>query len=74
MFIILIYKYHIFLGDKNLMNNLIKGENKNNRIILSSTKLDDLNLIDIKKLPKFFRYTKSDTYMQFLPDEIYLYE
>ena len=70
----IIYKYHIFLGDRNLMNNLIKGENKNNRIILSSTKLKDLNLIDIKKLPKFFRYTKSDTYMQFLPDEIYLYE
>ncbi len=69
-----IYKYNMFLGDQKLIENLQNGENLDNRIILSSNKLQKLKLIKIKRLPKYFRYTKADTYMQFYPDVVYLYE
>ena len=69
-----VYKYNMFVGNQKLLKNLQNGENLNNRIILSSNKLQKLKLIEIKKIPKYFRYTKADTYMQFYPDVVYIYK
>ena len=48
--------------------------NIGDRIIISSYPLDNFRLIKEKKLPKDFRYTKSDTYMAFYPDRLFIYE
>ena len=69
-----IYKYNVILKNSDLLSRLQKGENLNNRIILSSEKLDNLEKIKELKLPKFFRYTKSDTYMRFYSDIVYIYK
>ena len=69
-----IHKYSIILRDPELLSRLQEGENINSRIILSSTKLDDLEQIKEFKLPRFFRYTESDTYMRFYPDTVYVYK
>ena len=69
-----IHKYSIILGDPELLIRLQEGENIYSRIILSSRKLDDLEQIKKLKLPRFFRYTESDTYMRFYPDTVYIYK
>ena len=69
-----IYKYSIILNEPDLLTRLSKDENKESRVIISSIKLDDFDLIKVLNLPRFFRYTKSDTYMRFYPDKVYLYK
>jgi len=69
-----IYKYNVILKDPELLSRLYKGENLGNRAILSSEKLENLKIIKEFKLPPFFRYTKSDTYMRFYPDTLYIYK
>lgn len=69
-----IYKYNIILKDPELLLRLGKGENLNNRTIISSEKLHNFIKIKEIKLPKFYRYTKSDTYMRFYPETVYIYK
>ena len=68
------FKYNIFTGEPDLIDLLNKGSNIENRVIISSYKLDNFQLIKEKILPKDFRYTKSDTYMKFYPDKLFIYE
>ena len=68
------FKYNIFTGEPDLIDLLNKGSNIENRVIISSYKLDNFQLIKEKSLPKDFRYTKSDTYMKFYPDKLFIYE
>ena len=56
------------------MESLGMKSNIGDRIIISSYPLDNFKLIKEKKLPKDFRYTKSDTYMAFYPDRLFIYE
>jgi len=56
------------------IKNLQNGLNKKSRIIISSEELNNLKLINIKTLPKYFRYTLSDNYMKFHPNKLYIYE
>ncbi len=68
------FKYNIFTQKPELIENLIKNSNIGDRVIISSYPLVNFKLIKEKKLPKDFRYTKSDTYMAFYPDKLFIYE
>ena len=68
------FKYNIFTQKPDLMESLKMKSNIGDRIIISSYSLDNFKLIKEKKLPKDFRYTKSDTYMAFYPDRLFIYE
>ena len=69
-----IYKYNVILKDPELLLRLENGENLNNRVIISSEELNNFIKTKELKLPKFYRYTKSDTYMRFYPDKVYIYK
>ena len=64
-----INKYSLF--DTYLPSENIDLENS---ILISHTKIDQLNLKKKIEIPKFYRYTKSDDFFRFYPQIIYLYE
>ena len=66
--------FSILNGDPKLIKDLQNGLNMKSRIIISSEKLDNLQLIHTKTFPKYFRYTYSDTYMRFISNKLYIYE
>ena len=55
------------------INESKKYNYNQNLLVISSTELSDYQFFYKIKLPKFYRFTKSDTYMRFLHNEIYLY-
>ena len=68
------YYYSVIHENKKLLLDLKNGLNQKDRIIISHKKLAGFNLISKIKLPKYYRYTYSDTYMRFLSNMIYFYE
>ena len=66
--------FSILNGDQNLIKELQNGLNEKSRAVVSNEKINDLKLINIKTFPKYLRYTLSDTYMQFIPNKLYIYE
>jgi hypothetical protein len=55
------------------INESKKYNYNQNLLVISSTELSNYQFFYKIKLPKFYRYTKSDTYMRFWHNEIYLY-
>jgi hypothetical protein len=55
------------------INETKKYISNQNLLVITSTELSDYQFFYKIKLPKFYRFTKSDTYMSFWHNEIYLY-
>ena len=56
------------------INQFKESNYKQNLLIITSIELSDYKYFFKIKLPKFYRFTKSDTYMRFWHNEIYLYK
>jgi hypothetical protein len=55
------------------INQLKKSNYNQNLLIITSTELSNYKFFYKIKLPKFYRFTRSDSYMAFWHNEIYLY-
>ena len=71
-YILVFYHILFFLYLENYDD--IKSNILNNSIIISHYEINDLKLIKKIKIPKFYRYTSTDTFFKFYPDYIVLYE
>ena len=60
-------------NDQFNINEYLKNYDTN-KILISHELYEELNLIQIFQIPKYYRYTKADKYMVFFPDKIYIYE
>jgi hypothetical protein len=55
------------------INQFKKNNYNQNILIITSTELSNFKFFYKIKLPKFYRFTRSDNYMRFWHNEIYLY-
>ena len=62
-------EFSIFENYENVKSSIL-----NNSLIISHYEINDLKQLKKIKIPKFYRYTNSDTFFKFYPDYIILYE
>ena len=60
--------------NKQFLIDKIDKDNSKKSILISDQIIDNLILVKIAHVPKYYRYTKSDLFFTFFPKEIYFYE